>query len=277
MRKFAFSILVGLIVLFSGCTKTAVEEKPNLLFIITDQQRYNTLGTVGEFPFLKTSNLDKLISQGAIYERTYTQCAIYAPTRATLMAGRTVENHEVYTNYYDNKKHTEMKSFDEILVETGYYTKSHGKFHLPKLMSRCYEQITTNDDYGPYLDKVFPAVAAKTCERIDNTYKRLYHKDPIDSLYEKDSDAKLLDRAGNPIQIIQPGQHGELLVPSGFSFSSFQIQNTIVAIKRTKKSEKPFSITYSRHLPHSLFYQQNHIMGYVLLIKCQLRSLLMIT
>ena len=224
MRKSAFLVYSIFILLFS-CSKVQVEEKPNLLFIVTDQQRYDALGMVGEFPFLKTPNLDKLASQGVTYERTYTQCAVCAPARATLMTGRTIENHGVYTNYYDNTQHTEMKTFDEILVENGYYTEYHGKFHLPEPMSECYEQITTNDDYPAYLDKVFPAVKAKSGERIDNTYKRAYKKDPMDPLYGMEPNAKLLDGAGNPVQIIQPDQHGELLVPSEYSFTSFQVQN----------------------------------------------------
>ncbi len=98
MEKLISLILTGLLVLLSGSTKITIEEKPNLLFIITDQQSYDALGMVGNFPFLKTPNLDKLASQGAIYESTYTKCAVCALARVTKMTGRTIGNHGIYTN-----------------------------------------------------------------------------------------------------------------------------------------------------------------------------------
>ena len=117
MKNLLFSLLCIPMIMFS-CVSNE-QEKANLLFIITDQQRYDALGMVGRFPFLQTPNLDKLASQGAYFERTYTQCAVCAPARATLLTGRTIENHGVYTNYFDNSKHTPMQTFDEILVEHG--------------------------------------------------------------------------------------------------------------------------------------------------------------
>ena len=247
------NLLLSIVLLISGvsCTLETSKEKPNLLFIITDQQRFDALGMVGEFPFLQTPNLDKLASQGVFFERTYTQCAVCAPARATLLTGCTVENHGVYTNQFDNSKHTPMQTFDEILDANGYYTEYHGKFHSPLPMASCYEQITTNDDYFPYLDKHFPAQAAKQGERVDPTFNRAYRMDPIDPLYGMAPDAALLDGQGNPLVLIQPDQHGELLIPSEYSFTSFQVENAIEAIKRAKKSGKPFSITSSLHFPHS--------------------------
>lgn len=247
------NLLLSIVLLISGvsCTLEKPKEKPNLLFIITDQQRFDALGMVGEFPFLQTPNLDKLASQGVFFERTYTQCAVCAPARATLLTGCTVENHGVYTNYYDNSMHTPMQTFDEILAENGYYTEYHGKFHDPIPMAACYEQITTSDDYFPYLDNQSPAVPAQLGERIDPTFKRAYRMDPIDPLFGMAPDASLLDDQGNPVVLIQPDQHGELLIPGEYSITSFQAENAIEAISRAKESGKPFSITSSFHFPHS--------------------------
>ena len=250
MKNIVITLCGGLVM---GCVpvQEKVEEKSNLLFIITDQQRFDALGMVGKFPFLKTPNLDKLASQGVFFERTYTQCAVSAPARSTLLTGCTIENHGVYTNYFDNDKHPPMKTFDEILSENGYYTEYHGKFHAPAPMSTVYEQITTNADYFPYLDEKSPAKPAKLGERIDPTFNRAYRMDPIDPMYGMAPDDTLFDANGNPVKLIQPDQHGELLIPEEFSITAFQVENAIEAIKRAKKMEKPFSITSSLYFPHS--------------------------
>lgn len=227
------------------------KEKQNLLFILTDQQRFDALAMVGKFQFLKTPNLDKLAEQGVFFEQAYTQCAVCAPARATLLTGRTIENHGVYTNYFDNTKHTPMKTFDEILAENGYYTEYHGKFHNPAPMHSCYKQFTSTDDYFPYLDKKNPAQPAKPGERIDPTFNRAFRMDIIDPMHGMGTDEKLLDSNGNPVMLIQPDQHGELLIPDELSLTAYQAENAIKAIKRAKKSGKPFSITSSLYFPHS--------------------------
>ena len=241
------------ILIFSGCNNIDAKknENPNLLFIITDQQRFDALGMVGKFAFLKTPNIDKIAEQGVYFERAYTQCAVCAPARATLLTGRTIENHGVYTNYFDNSKHTPMKTFDEILVENGYYTEYHGKFHNPAPMHACYNQFTSTDDYFPYLDEKFPVQPAKLGERIDPTFNRAYRMDLIDPMYGMAFNDTLLDGNGNPAMLIQPDQNGELLIPKELSVTAFQIENAIEAIKRAKKTGNPFSITSSLHFPHS--------------------------
>ena len=49
--------------------------KKNLLFIITDQQRYDALGYAGN-PVIQTPNLDSLARRGAYFRNAYTQCAV---------------------------------------------------------------------------------------------------------------------------------------------------------------------------------------------------------
>lgn len=255
-KNILYLLLIAIGFLFS-CKQ--VDEQTNLLFIITDQQRFDALGMVGKFPFLQTPNLDKLANQGANFERTYTQCAVCAPARATILTGCTIENHGVYTNYFDNNKHTPMQTFDEVLAENGYYTEFHGKFHDPDPMADCYVQRTDYEDYFAYLNKQFPAKPAEQGERIDPTFNRAYRMDPIDPLYGMAPDAALFDDFGHPL--IQPDQHGELLIPVEHSITSYQAERAIEAIQRAKKIKKPFSITCSFHFPHSPILPTNPYHG----------------
>ncbi len=124
--------------------------KPNLLFIMTDQQRFDAMGRMqSELPWykgktrLRTPNLDRLSKEGAYFRRAYTQCAVCAPVRTVLRTGCTVErtgaqsNSMVKKNIYSRMsifkdKIEKLETFEHILVEElGYTAEYYGKWHLP--------------------------------------------------------------------------------------------------------------------------------------------------
>ena len=91
---------------FASCTVPEKMQTPNLLFIMTDQQRYDALSIAGN-GVLETPNLDRLARQGAYFRNAYTPCAVCAPARASILTGHTVENTGARTNeqaYYMKKK-----------------------------------------------------------------------------------------------------------------------------------------------------------------------------
>ncbi len=59
---------------------------PNILFIMTDQQRFDTIAALGH-PHVQTPNLDRLAARGAACTNAYTVCPVCVPTRYTLMSG----------------------------------------------------------------------------------------------------------------------------------------------------------------------------------------------
>ncbi len=228
----------------------AETKRANLLFIMTDQQRFDALAIVGKYPFLKTPNLDKLAKEGVLFERTYTQCAVSAPARGTIFTGCSVENHGIYTNAFDKESTTPMKTFDEILVENGYYAEYHGKFHSPDALKKCYNQFTEIQDYKTFLASVLPkAPVVGEGEQINPDFRQPYRMNPMDAFY--DGTLKKTDNQGKPVKLIQPDYHGELLIPQKLSMTSFQGNQVIDAIKRAKESGKPFSITCSFTFPHA--------------------------
>jgi hypothetical protein len=86
----------------SGCSKGLQNfgnkgDKPNLLFIMTDQQRSDALSIAGN-TVLETPNLDRLAKQGAFFRNAYTPCAVCAPARSSILTGHTVENTGMKTN-----------------------------------------------------------------------------------------------------------------------------------------------------------------------------------
>ena len=102
-------------------------ESPNLLLIITDQQRFDSLGCYGS-TWTRTPNLDRLASQGLRFENCYTCNPICTPARASLMTGRELPGHGVY-RLHDLLPLDEIL-FPERLREMGYHTALFGKLHV---------------------------------------------------------------------------------------------------------------------------------------------------
>jgi len=69
-----------------------MSEKPNILFIMADQLRYDYLSCYGH-PHLKTPNIDRLAKNGVRFTRAYAQSPVCGPSRMSFYTGRYVRNH----------------------------------------------------------------------------------------------------------------------------------------------------------------------------------------
>lgn len=62
------------------------EQKPNILFIMTDQHRFDYLNCAG-IDFLNTPNLDRLAERGILFQNCFTNSPVCAPARIALATG----------------------------------------------------------------------------------------------------------------------------------------------------------------------------------------------
>jgi len=129
--------------LLSGQAAFAQEvENKNLLFIVTDQQRFDALGYAGN-TVIKTPNLDRLAQQGAYFRNAYTPCAVCGPARSSMLTGSRVESTGVFSNdqtYYNTGEGLmNMPTFDEILAENGYRCEYYGKWHALSSHAKVYK------------------------------------------------------------------------------------------------------------------------------------------
>jgi len=251
----------------SGCSEgmqsfESKGDKSNLLFIMTDQQRSDALSIAGN-TVLETPNLDRLAKQGAYFKNAYSPCAVCCPARSSVLTGCTVENTRMRTNglaYYPKEKGLmTMPTFDEILTDEGYHCEYYGKWHSLTSHTNIYKnplRAAKNEKsvFGhggqkfvwlDYLKDKEPIRALKAGEFYDNMSNRPYKTDPIDKFHGK----TLAELKTKNIKVVQPDQHGELLMDKENTLTAFQAKQTIEAIERLK--DKPFSITCSFHFPHS--------------------------
>ena len=256
------TILLATFFLTAPSIFAQVNKKPNLLFIMTDQQRFDAMSIAGN-KVLKTPNMDRLAKQGARFKNAYTPCAVCGPARSSILTGTTVENNGMKMNdyAYDYKKEglMTMPTFDEILAKNGYHCEYFGKWHTQSSHATVYknpQKIAKNGKsiFGPegqthiymdFLDEKSPRRELKEGELYDTFTERPYKMNPLDKFYgEKDIDVKQSKR-----KQIQPDLHGELLIDKEYTITAFQAKQTIEAIERLKDSA--FSITCSFHIPHA--------------------------
>ena len=102
-------------------------EMPNILLILTDQQRWDSLGCYGA-TWVDTPNLDRLAADGVRFDRCYCTNAICTPSRASLWTGKHLPGHGVYR--LDDILPRDEVLFTEHLRKAGYRTGLFGKLHV---------------------------------------------------------------------------------------------------------------------------------------------------
>ncbi len=99
------------------------DERPHLIFIITDQQRFDTIRALG-YDYMDTPNLDRLVNEGVTFTNCHVTAASCAPSRASLFTGYYPHTTGILKNA-DLWRH----SWIEKLAESGYRTVNIGKMH----------------------------------------------------------------------------------------------------------------------------------------------------
>ena len=99
------------------------DERPNIIFIITDQQRFDTIQALG-FDYMDTPNLDRLVNEGVTFTNCHISAPSCAPSRASLFTGLYPHTTGILRNA-DAWNH----SWIELLAQSGYRCINVGKMH----------------------------------------------------------------------------------------------------------------------------------------------------
>ena len=114
-----------------GASSLSAEEKrPNIVYIMTDDQRWDNFGCYGR-PEFETTHIDQLSAEGVTFDSAYYAVAICMPSRVTVMTGRYFANHNSGFTYPHNTPVTEegmANTYHAKLKEAGYRSGFIGKF-----------------------------------------------------------------------------------------------------------------------------------------------------
>ena len=119
------------------------DARPNILFLTTDQQRFDCLG-VNSDGFVQTPNLDRLAREGANLLRFYVNNPVCMPSRASLLTGKYPRNHGVTCNGIPLAE--SIPNIAHALGSAGYVTGNLGKLHFLPHSGRDYD--LPHPDYG---------------------------------------------------------------------------------------------------------------------------------
>ncbi len=122
--------------------------RPNILWYCTDQQRFDTIGALGN-PYVQTPTLDKLVREGVAFTHAYCQSPICTPSRSSFMTGM-----------YPSRVHNTRNGNDtfpgfppvisKLIADRGYDCGMVGKFHLQSSGHRTEPRIDDGFSYWKF-------------------------------------------------------------------------------------------------------------------------------
>ena len=135
--------------------ESASASRPNVLFILTDDQRYDALSCMGH-RCLRTPHIDRLASEGMLFKNHFCTTSLCSPSRASILSGLYAHTHGVSNNFTEYP--AEMVSFPLRLQESGYETAYIGKWHMGEKNDEPrpgFDYFVTHKGQGQYFDTEF--------------------------------------------------------------------------------------------------------------------------
>ena len=240
------------------------DQRPNLLWITTDQQRYDSMGCSGN-PVAKTPTMDRLAEEGIRLDRCYVTNGLCMPSRASMMTGRYARSHGVWAVgvTLPEGERTVATEFRESGYATALIGKSHlGSHHFPYSADgpQEIESLHRNngapanvvDDFwkrwsGPYYGFEHVELVLQHANRAVggghyDAWLRQNHPEALNLL--------------NPEEALQPPtgamQSWKAAMPAELHYSSWIADRTISFVEQ-QKDNGPFFIWMSLPDPHHPF------------------------
>jgi len=204
-----------------------VSDQPNILWICTDQQRFDTIHSLGN-PLINTPNIDVLVSNGVAFTQAYCQSPVCTPSRASFLTGRYPRTTRCRQNGQGIPS-TE-KLISRLFTDAGYTCGLAGKLHLATCANGVVEK------------------------RIDDGYEVFHWSHHPQPDWPENAYTQWLARQGKTWEELYDGpgtfyvKHG---VPAEFNQSTW-CANMAIDFIREQQGE-PWFFSYNCFAPHHPF------------------------
>ncbi len=182
MQKLTFLFIL---IFLASCSE--ITEKPNIIFIMTDDHARQAIGAYGSYRN-ETPNIDRLANEGMLFENAYVTNSICAPSRAVILTGK----HSHINGKIDNsgaRFDSTQVTFPKLLQEAGYQTAMIGKWHL-RSQPTGFDYWRILPGQGNYYNPDF--VTPDGTERIEGYVTDIITDLAIDWMSSRDKDKPFL-------------------------------------------------------------------------------------
>jgi arylsulfatase A-like enzyme len=147
------------LLLLMGCagTSTPPAKRPNVLFILTDDQRWDCIG-LAPGAKVRTPNIDRLGREGVYFRNAFCTTSLCSPSRASILSGLYAHAHGVSNNFTEYP--ADMPSWPRALQAAGWETAYVGKYHMGEDNDDPrpgFDHFVTHKGQGKYWDTEFRA------------------------------------------------------------------------------------------------------------------------
>lgn len=204
-------------------------QRPNLVFVFSDQQRHDTLACYGN-KWIQTPHLNELADQSFVFEAAYVAQPVCTPARATIMTGLYPHTAGPIVNKMNLP--TDVSTIAEMVSED-YHRGYFGKWHLGNDVIAQHgfdEWVSTEDGHRPQYTHH---------EHLDTMSD--YHRHLVSHGFEPDIEAK------DGTMLFSANRRAEL--PEEFQMASYLGDQAASFIQRN--SDQPFILYVSTFEPHS--------------------------
>ncbi|MBI5397279.1 MAG: sulfatase [Verrucomicrobia bacterium] len=122
-------VSLAVAVLLMPAMLSAAPGKPNIIFILADDVRWDDLGCAGH-PFSRTPHMDRIAREGVTFRNAFVTTPLCSPSRASFLTGLYPHAHGITDNTDRSAASHKLATFPQSLQRAGYETAFIGKWHM---------------------------------------------------------------------------------------------------------------------------------------------------